>query len=171
MEIVRSTVKFVYFKRNGKILIFFENISELTLGISTALNAISAQTREHLNDKLAKLTLLLAGKPVTMKDIQICAGQHKFGVKYCTALLAKKIVRQGEDVVSSKSEAAFPIAAVALALWDKFPDFGQLLQAYFFEFCPMLAPFYPQRLAGQTDKEYYTSLGYKYEKVRLILYF
>ena len=137
----------------------------MTLGISTALNAISAQTRDHLNDKLAKLTMLLAGKPVTMKDIQICAGQHKSGVKYCTALLAKKIVRQGEDVVSSKAEAAFPIAAVALALWDKFPDFGRLLLAYFFEFCPMLAPFYPPRAEGQSEKDYLTSIGYKFEKV------
>eukprot|EP00088_Acartia_fossae_P004289 TRINITY_DN1182_c0_g1_i4.p1 TRINITY_DN1182_c0_g1~~TRINITY_DN1182_c0_g1_i4.p1 ORF type:complete len:904 (-),score=267.21 TRINITY_DN1182_c0_g1_i4:84-2795(-) len=138
--------------------------SELTLGISTALNAISSQTKEHLNDKLAKLFLLLSGKPVTMKDIQICAGQHRFGVKYCTALLAKKIVRQGEDVVSSKAEAAFPIAGVALSLWDKFPDFGKLLQAYFFEFCPLLAPYYPAKQPGQSEKDFFVSLGYKYEK-------
>jgi len=138
--------------------------SELTLGISTALNSISAQTKEHLNDKLGKLALLLAGKPVTMKDTQICAGQHRFGVKYCTALLAKKIVRQGEDVVSSKAEAAFPIASVAVALWDIFPDFGKLLQAYFFEFCPLLAPYYPPKLEGQSEKDYFTSLGYRWEK-------
>jgi len=138
--------------------------SELTLGISTALNAISAQTKEHLNDKLGKLALLLAGKPVTMKDVQICAGQHRFGVKYCTALLAKKIVRQGEDVVSSKAEAAFPIASVAVALWDIFPDFGKLLQAYFFEFCPLLAPYYPPKIEGQSERDYFTSLGYRWEK-------
>lgn len=138
--------------------------SELMLAISTALNAISAQTTEHLNDKLEKLTLLLAGRPVVMKDTQICASQHPSGVKFCMAMAAKKIVRQGEEVVSSKAESAFPFASVALALWDSFPDFGKLLLAYFFEFCPLLVPYNPRRLEGQSDKDFYVALGYKYEK-------
>ena len=138
--------------------------SELTLAISTSLNAISAQTTEHLNDKLAKLTHLLAGRLVAFKDAQICAANHPAGIKFCMGMLAKKIVRQGEDVMSSKAEAAFSFASVALALWDTFPDFGKLLLAYFYEFCPQLAPYAPSRIEGQTDKEFYTSLGYKYDK-------
>ena len=138
--------------------------SELTLAISTSLNAISALTTEHLNDKLAKLTLLLAGRPVAMKESQICAANHPSGIKFCMGMLAKKIVRQGEDVMSSRVEAAFSFASVALSLWDTFPDFGKLLLAYFYEFCPLLAPHVPPRVEGQTEKEFYTSLGYKYDK-------
>jgi len=138
--------------------------TDLTLAISTSLNAISSQSETHLNDKLSKLALLLAGQPITIKDTQICAGQHRFGIKFCKALLAKKIVRQGEEVISSNAETAFPFASVALALWDMFPDFGKLLLAYFFEFCPYLAPFYPERTTGQSDKDYYQAMGYKYEK-------
>ena len=138
--------------------------SELTLAISTSLNAISALTTEHLNDKLAKLTLLLAGRPVAMKESQICAANHPSGIKFCMGMLAKKIVRQGEDVMSSRVEAAFSFASVALSLWDTFPDFGKLLLAYFYEFCPLLAPHVPSRIEGQTEKEFYTSLGYKYDK-------
>ena len=138
--------------------------SDLTLAISTSLNAISSLNEQHLNDKLVKLASLLAGQPVTLKDAQISAGQHPVGISYCKALLAKKLVRQGEEVVSSKAETAFPFASVALALWDVFPDFGKLLLAYFFEFCPYLAPFYPVRSQGQSDKDFYLALGYKYEK-------
>jgi nucleoporin GLE1 len=137
--------------------------SALMSAISTALNAISAQTMDHLNDKLEKLTHLLAGRPVVMKDT-ICASHHPSGVKFCMAMAAKKIVRQGEDVVSSKAESAFPFASVALSLWDTFPDFGKLLLAYFFEFSPLLVPYYPRRIEGQSEKDYYLSLGYKYEK-------
>ena len=138
--------------------------SELTQAISTVLNAISAQNTEHLNDKLEKLTLLLAGRPVVLREAQVCASYHPHGLRYCKALLAKKIVRQGEDVVSSKAESAFPVAAVALALWEHFPDFGDLLLAYFYEFTPLLAPFLPARTEGQSDQEYRTLIGYKYEK-------
>jgi len=137
--------------------------SELTHVITTTLNAISAQTTDHINDKLERLASLLAGGIVKDKEAQICAASHRSGIKYCTALLAKKIVRHGEEVVSSKAETAYPFASVALSLWDTYPDFGKLLLAYFYEFCPFLNPLYIPPKQDQAQKEYYESLGYKYD--------
>ena len=45
----------------------------------------------------------------------------------------------------------------------RYPDFGRLLLAYMFEACPFLVPLHPLRLEGQTDKDYYLALGYRYE--------
>ena len=137
--------------------------SELQQAVNTPLNTISAVSRDHLRDKLTKLTQLLAGETVEVKDMKVCAARHPSGIKFCMAMLAKRIVKQGEDVISSNFEAAFAFASVAVALWDRFPEFGKLLHAYFYELCPFLGPCYPQRHDGLSEKDYYTALGYKYE--------
>ena len=59
------------------------------------------------------------------------------------ALAAKKLAKQGEEVVSSDPKSAFPAATLALALWDRYPDFGPLLLGYMFECCPFLVPLQP----------------------------
>lgn len=64
--------------------------------------------------------------------------------------------------MSSKPEAAFPIAAIAVALWNESPEFGELLLANFRVKCPFIVPAFFPRLTGQSDMEYYKSLGYKY---------
>jgi len=61
----------------------------------------------------------------------------------------------------SSHTAAF--ASVAMALWDRIPDFGKLLHAYFYKLWLFLGPYYPQRHAGQTDKDFYMAVGYKYK--------
>lgn len=57
--------------------------------------------------------------------------------------------------MSSKPDAAFAIASVALALWGDFPDFGNLLVAAFYEACPYLIPIYWDKEEGMSDVEYY----------------
>jgi nucleoporin GLE1 len=93
----------------------------------------------------------------------VSTASHPHARNFCLALAAKKILRQGEEVVSSDPKSAFPAATLALALWDQFPEFGTLLLGYLFEFCPFLVPRHPQRKEGQSDKEWYLTLGYKYE--------
>lgn len=58
-------------------------------------------------------------------------------------------------VVSSKSEAAHPIASIALALWADFPDFGHLLLAHFYRRCPYLVPVILPQSEGQSNMDYY----------------
>ena len=111
-----------------------------------------------------KLTSLLSGAQVTVADGRtISVTQHPHGRSFCLGLAAKKLAKQGEDVVSVDQKSAFPAATFALAIWDKFPEFGNLLLAYMFEMCPFLVPYHPLRTSNQSDKDYYLMLGYKYE--------
>ncbi|CAK1550448.1 unnamed protein product [Leptosia nina] len=130
--------------------------------VNTPINALSSVSGIHMKNTLEKLAKLLRGDRVQISDSFISASQHPQGVYYCTALLAKKIVRQGDLLVSCKPEAAFPLAAIAVVLWVEFPDFGKLLEAYFQNYCPYLVPMLLPQKEGQTDKEFYLSRGYTY---------
>jgi len=136
----------------------------LQKAVNTPLNSLSGVSSSHLQDKVDKLVQLLSGQQVTVADKTISTTQHPHARTFCLGLAAKKLAKQGEDVVSVDAKSAFPAATLALALWDKYPEFGKLLLAYMFEMCPFLVPFHPQQSAGQTDKSYYVSLGYKYEQ-------
>ena len=136
---------------------------DLQRAVNTPLNSLSGVSSAHLQDKVDKLVLLLSGGQVTVGDKTVSIQQHPHAKKFCLGLAAKKLAKQGEDVVSSDHKSAFPAATFALAIWDQFPEFGNLLLAYMFESCPFLVPFHPLQVAGQTDKAYYESLGYKYD--------
>jgi len=136
----------------------------LQKAVNTPLNSLSGVSPSHLQDKVDKLVQLLSGQQVTVLDKTISITQHPHARNFCLGLAAKKLSKQGEDVVSVDAKAAFPAATLALALWDKYPEFGKLLLAYMFEACPFLVPYHPQQSAGQEDKAYYISLGYKYEQ-------
>lgn len=61
--------------------------------VNTPVNAISAVTAQHLQDKYDKLAELLAGSVIrTAGNTQFSATQHPLGIQYCTLLLAKKFV-------------------------------------------------------------------------------
>lgn len=130
--------------------------------VNTPVNALSSVSVLHMKDKYEKLSKLLKGEIVQVLDINVRATQHPQGLAYCTALLAKKIVRQGDLLVSSSTEAAYPLAAVTVALWAQFPYFGKLVEAYFHRLCPYLVPMFLPQKEGQSDKEFYLSRGYTY---------
>ena len=62
---------------------------------------------------------------------------------------------QGEEQVSSSSDSAFAIAAVAVGIWHEYPDVGELMLAYFYKKCPYLAPYYIPKQDDQSTDEYY----------------
>jgi len=136
---------------------------DLQRAVNTPLNSLSGVSSAHLQDKVDKLVQLLSGAQVTVGERAVSVTQHQHARSFCLGLAAKKLAKQGEDVVSSDSKSAFPAATFALAIWEKFPEFGTLLIAYMFEMCPFLVPFHPLQTAGQTDKEHYLQLGYKYD--------
>ena len=135
----------------------------LQKAVNTPLNSLSGVSSKHLQDKVDKLVTLFSGGVVTVAEKPLSAESHPHAKKFCMALAAKKLRQQGEDVVSSNPQAAFSAATLAIAVWDKFPEFGYLLLAYIFETCPFLVPLHPQRPEGQSDKDWYQALGYKYE--------
>ena len=48
-------------------------------------------------------------------------------------MIARKLVSQGSQQVSSSVSSAFPIAAVAIGVWSSFPDVGDLILMRFYE--------------------------------------
>lgn len=62
--------------------------------------------------------------------------------------------KQGDEQVSSRSEAAFPVAGVAVSLCVSFPELRELMLAHFHASCPVLVPFYAQN-KGLSDVERY----------------
>lgn len=78
-------------------------------------------------------------------------------------LLAQKFVLQGDLIISNNPEAAHCYASVLIALWIDFPEFGKLVLAHFHREAPYLVPMYPLMLQGQSDEDYYKSLGYRYK--------
>jgi len=129
--------------------------------VNTPVNAICPQSSAHLRDKLEKLQELLRGESVTIGTETVSTSMHPLYPEYVRVLLAKKFVAQGEEVISSKPEFAFCMAAVITALWVEFPDFGSLFLANLYEACPYLVPYIPPNPLQQS-KEEYMALGYKY---------
>ena len=59
---------------------------------------------------------------------------------------------------------AFTFAAIAVALWNDYPDFGALLLARFRTISPFLVPIFPVIQKGQSEEDYYKSLGCTYKE-------
>ncbi|XP_039444837.1 mRNA export factor Gle1 [Culex pipiens pallens] len=130
--------------------------------INTPVNAISAVSREHFLDKFTKLDALLSGQQVRVGDQSVSINAHPLGRTYCTMLLAKKFVSQADTAISSNQLAAFPIASIIVALWQKYPDFGRFFLAYLHKECPYLVPYYLPQLAGQSQEDYLKAIGYRF---------
>lgn len=136
--------------------------------INITVNAISSVSSSHLSEKYDKLHRLLSGQQIIIGDAPVSASSHPQGVYYCTDLLAEKFVTQGDVTISTNPKSAFCYAAVIVALWNDFPEFGKLLMAHMYRTYPCLVPFYIPRRIGQTNEEYYRSLGYKYDSNRVV---
>ncbi|XP_065830771.1 mRNA export factor GLE1-like [Oscarella lobularis] len=134
---------------------------DLQKAVSVPVNAISSQSAAHLRDKVSRLSDLLNGKTVEVSGAKINVGVHKDGSLFCLDYLAKKLVLQGSQQVSSNHESAFPFAAVTVGLWEQFPELGELLLAHFHSTCPYTVPVYIPKTQGQSSNEHYKALGYR----------
>lgn len=61
---------------------------------------------------------------------------------------------QGEEQIVSHKETAYPVAALAVGLWCRFPDLGDLLLGHFYMRCPALVPVFFSRNAVASETEY-----------------
>ena len=135
---------------------------DLQKAVVHPLNEISDQSGQHLNDKLDRLRNLLQGNAINVGTKRVRATEYPGGLEYCTNVLARKLVEHGESQVLVNTKAAFPLAAVITELWIEFPVFGRLVLAHFYRRCPYLVPLYLPQKEGQSDEEFYKSLGYRY---------
>lgn len=62
---------------------------------------------------------------------------------------------QGTTVTSSHQQAAFPIAAIIVSIWQLFPDVGKLFLALLYIECPFFVPYFVPQQPGQSESEYF----------------
>ncbi|KAL7289651.1 hypothetical protein TKK_0016380 [Trichogramma kaykai] len=124
--------------------------------LNITVNSISQGSREQLVEKYDKLKSFLSGRssPNILTNPQAEA--------FSKHLLAQKIVDQGDTTVSVKPELAFPFAAIAIALWNDWPDFGELLIARFHVKSPFFVPVFLSQSSDQSETDYYKLLGCKF---------
>lgn len=81
---------------------------------------------------------------------------------YTLSHLSKCLIRQSENEVSAKPEAAYPLAKVVVGLLLRgHAALGEILMARLVKKCCWVVPFYPPREEGQDDAEYRKSVGQK----------
>lgn len=134
---------------------------DLQRAVNTPINAISAINGSHLHDKIQRLHTLLSGRPVEVSGKSVVATEAPEGLVFCQNLVAKMLVKKGEEQVTSKHDSAFAIGAVVVALWAEFPLVGQLFMGHLQTACPYVLPYYVPKQDGQPNTDYYKSLGYK----------
>ncbi|KAK3804425.1 hypothetical protein RRG08_006724 [Elysia crispata] len=137
---------------------------DLQRAVNTPINAISGLDSHHLRDKLHRLLALLRGQEVKVSGRSVRADRTPEALLFCQNLVAKMLVRKGEEQVSSLHESAFPIAAVLLGLWCEFPIVGDLFMAHLQALCPYVLPYYHTRQEGESSADYHRSLGYKVDE-------
>ncbi|CAL1543024.1 unnamed protein product [Lymnaea stagnalis] len=134
---------------------------DLQKAINTTINAISAVTGSHLLDKLQKLQKLLSGQVIEVSGKRVSVKDAPEALLFSQNLVAKMLVRKGEEQVTSKHETAFGIAGVVVGLWSSFPIVGELFMAHLQALCPYILPFYTTRQDVQSNNDYYKSVGYR----------
>ncbi|XP_063230135.1 mRNA export factor GLE1 [Bacillus rossius redtenbacheri] len=134
---------------------------ECQRAVNVPLNSISDVSASHLQDKFQKLSSLLSGRPVQLAGSVLHPGRHPQGVAYCQGVMIEKLVQLGE-MTAKQPKTVFPLAAIVVALWADFPEFGRLLLAQMYRKCPYLVPMFPLQLESESDRDYYKKLGYNY---------
>ncbi|KAI8749245.1 nucleoporin GLE1 [Biomphalaria glabrata] len=134
---------------------------DLQRAVNTTINAISGISGAHLMDKLKKLHMLLSGQNLEVSGKYISIKNAPEALLFCQNLVAKMLVKKGEEQVTSKHESAFAIAAVVVGLWVNFPIIGELFLAHLYVLCPYVLPYYATRQDGQSNTDYFKSAGYK----------
>ncbi|XP_067132475.1 mRNA export factor GLE1-like [Centruroides vittatus] len=134
---------------------------DLQKAVNTPINSTSDVSAKHLHDKMKRLETFLSGHNIVVTGKTVCINVCSEGKYFCLDFIAKKIVGQGESQISSRPEAAFPLAALTVFLCQKYPDLLKLFLAHLYKSCPYLVPYYiPYQ--GQNEDDYLKQLGYVY---------
>lgn len=64
--------------------------------------------------------------------------------------------------MQSLPKAAFPIGAIIVLLWQRYPVFGQVFLGYLVEKCPYIVGYYPAKEREESDVSHRIACGYVY---------
>lgn len=129
-------------------------------GRMAAVTLLSKITLPTLSQNLDNLSSLLIGNPVQVNNKLVFASSgHPLGTRYCTRLLADKIVEESYAGKSTMPE----YAKIIVWLSHRFPDFGLLVRFFFYKKFPTMVPYFIPKCRGQSSEEYRALRGYKGE--------
>ncbi|CAF0786394.1 unnamed protein product [Brachionus calyciflorus] len=140
---------------------------ELQKAINFPLNSLledknSDEARRIFDEKIITLVRLLSGQNCTITStLTVSASKHPKAIDFCLVYLARKLVEKGEETVASRPETAFQYSRVIVEVLKNNPKFETILMGQLQERCPYIVPYYKPRENGQTDEQYFESLGYK----------
>lgn len=77
-------------------------------------NAFDTKRIGMFQDKYDKLVLLLSGVSVKVADIQVSSAAHPLGVRFCTLLIAKKLVVCVSSCVFNRIELIIFLLSLSL---------------------------------------------------------
>lgn len=134
----------------------------LKLAVNNPVNMLNEKNKTTLMEGFQKLHNLLAGQRISTLKGAVAISDHNQAGDWTKLRIAEKLI----DACDKKSETTFYIAALTVALWQKFPDFGEIFLAKLFKECPYLVPFRPPKHNGQSDNEFLQSVGYRVDDDR-----
>lgn len=129
----------------------------LKLAVNTPINHLNEQNRATLVEGFQNLQSLLSGQRITTTQGIVSITEHAEASDWTKLRIAEKLI----NVVEKKNTDTFFIAAVTVALWQQFPDFGQMFLALLFKECPFLLPHKPRQIQGQLNVDFLKSWGYR----------
>ncbi|XP_057322592.1 mRNA export factor GLE1-like [Microplitis mediator] len=142
--------EFLQSSTSKKLRFFFQR------AINLPINSLTVGSGSELTETYDKLRSVFEGQVPTSIDY------HSEGIHFCKNLFAKAVLQQGENLVSTKPEMAFGLAAVIVTLCNDIPDLIELLLAHLRISCPYLCPVLLDQSEGQSPEDYKRSLGYKF---------
>ncbi|CAL1268841.1 unnamed protein product [Larinioides sclopetarius] len=131
---------------------------ELQKSINVTINSLSSNSGSQIKAKINRLLSILSGKIPESYRREMSNDSVEYN--FCSYLMAKQFVEQGDTQISAQHSAAFPFAMAILGIWSRKPEVGSLILGHFYSLCPYLVPFYPPRQEGMSDSEYLSILGY-----------
>lgn len=129
----------------------------LKVAVNGPINHLNEQNKNSLIEGFQKLQSLLSGQKVSGSKGEVSVTEHPEATDWTKLRIAEKLI----DVGDKKKEAVYFIAAITVALWQQFPDFGQMFLAQLFKECPFLVPHKPGQMTNQSDIDFLRSWGYR----------
>lgn len=148
----------------------------LKLAVNNPINHLNEQNKSSLIEGFQNLFKLLSGQRVETNKGSVSINDHPEAPDWVQLRVAEKLIvslifdfsslyfsndNNFQDVCDKKHKTVFFIAALTVALAQKFPGFGEIFLAKLFKECPFLLPHKPLRIQGQSDADFLASWGYK----------
>lgn len=129
----------------------------LKYAINNSINILNEKNKTTLIEGYQKLVNLLSGQRISTAKGNVAITDHNEAADWCRLRIAEKLI----DRCDKEPGLIFFAAAMAIALWQKYPDFGEIFQALLYKECPFLMPCKPPMMKNQSNNDFLQSWGFR----------